>query len=216
MRRFEGKVAIVTAATAGEAGASACARAAGHAAPVQRHRGVTLPSADAGIGLGIARRLAQEGAKVVVSSRRQQNVDETVAALKAEGLDVVGCVCHVGNVEHIKSLVQVRGSEHGLATAMGVCRGQHGVCHCVTFVCTLCDGAGSRGCVLLLTRSHASATPLAGLPNRAYESGAQYIGNLTRGVGCVRGVCRLPRKLMAKQSTCSSAMRPSIQPAGRS
>ena len=62
----------------------------------------------AGIGLGIVQRLAREGARVVVSSRRQQNVDETVAALKAQGLDVVGCVCHVGNPEHIKRLVKVR------------------------------------------------------------------------------------------------------------
>ncbi len=73
----------------------------------------------AGIGLGIVRRLAREGAHVVVSSRRQQNVDETVAALKAEGLDVVGCVCHVGNLDHIKRLVKVRAA--GLARLAG-CR----------------------------------------------------------------------------------------------
>ena len=53
------------------------------------------------------RRLAAEGAKVMVSSRRQQNVDEAVAQLKAEGLAVAGCVCHVGNPEHIKRLVEV-------------------------------------------------------------------------------------------------------------
>ena len=61
----------------------------------------------AGIGLGIVRRLAAEGAKVMVSSRRQQNVDETVAQLRREGFAVAGCVCHVGNPEHIKALVEV-------------------------------------------------------------------------------------------------------------
>jgi len=62
----------------------------------------------AGIGLGIVRRLGAEGAKVMVSSRRQMNVDEAVAQLKSEGLEVAGCVCHVGNPEHIKRLVEVR------------------------------------------------------------------------------------------------------------
>lgn len=43
----------------------------------------------------------------MVSSRRQQNVDETVLQLKQEGLTVAGCVCHVGNPEHIKRLIEV-------------------------------------------------------------------------------------------------------------
>lgn len=49
------------------------------------------------IGLGIARRLLKEGASVVVSSRKQKNVDEAVKALQTEGLkSVSGIVCHVG------------------------------------------------------------------------------------------------------------------------
>ncbi|XP_040826130.1 dehydrogenase/reductase SDR family member 4 isoform X3 [Ochotona curzoniae] len=58
-----------------------------------------------GIGLAIARRLAQDGAHVVISSRKQQNVDRTVAALKQEGLSVSGTVCHVGKAEDRKRLV---------------------------------------------------------------------------------------------------------------
>ena len=45
---------------------------------------------------------------MVISSRKQQNVDQTVALLKGEGLQIAGCVCHVGNKEHIQRLVQVR------------------------------------------------------------------------------------------------------------
>lgn len=41
-----------------------------------------------GIGLAIARRLAENGAKVVVSSRKQANVDRAVAELQADGLQV--------------------------------------------------------------------------------------------------------------------------------
>ncbi|KAM9330740.1 dehydrogenase/reductase SDR family member 4-like [Gastrophryne carolinensis] len=48
-----------------------------------------------GIGLAIARRLAQDGAQVLISSRKQENVDRTVKELKAEGLDVEGTVCDI-------------------------------------------------------------------------------------------------------------------------
>uniref|UniRef100_A0A671DQX4 Ketoreductase domain-containing protein n=1 Tax=Rhinolophus ferrumequinum TaxID=59479 RepID=A0A671DQX4_RHIFE len=58
-----------------------------------------------GIGLAIARRLAQDGAHVVVSSRKQQNVDQAVAALQGEGLSVTGTVCHVEKAEDREQLV---------------------------------------------------------------------------------------------------------------
>ncbi|XP_059536586.1 dehydrogenase/reductase SDR family member 2, mitochondrial-like [Myotis daubentonii] len=58
-----------------------------------------------GIGFAIARRLAQDGAHVVVSSRKQQNVDQALAALQGEGLSVSGTVCHVGKAEDRDRLV---------------------------------------------------------------------------------------------------------------
>ncbi|XP_052590247.1 dehydrogenase/reductase SDR family member 2, mitochondrial-like [Peromyscus californicus insignis] len=58
-----------------------------------------------GIGFAIARRLAQDGAHVVISSRKQQNVDRAVAILKEEGLSVTGTVCHVGKAEDRQHLV---------------------------------------------------------------------------------------------------------------
>ncbi|XP_032449377.1 dehydrogenase/reductase SDR family member 2, mitochondrial-like isoform X7 [Lynx canadensis] len=58
-----------------------------------------------GIGFAIARRLARDGAHVVVSSRKQQNVDRAVAALQGEGLSVVGTVCRVGKAEDRERLV---------------------------------------------------------------------------------------------------------------
>lgn len=49
-----------------------------------------------GIGLSIAKKLGFEGAKVVVSSRKQKNVDEAVQSLKSQGIkDVIGVSCHV-------------------------------------------------------------------------------------------------------------------------
>ncbi|XP_049753474.1 dehydrogenase/reductase SDR family member 2, mitochondrial-like [Elephas maximus indicus] len=67
-----------------------------------------------GIGFAIARRLAQDGAHVVVSSRKQQNVDQAVAELQGEGLSVSGTVCHVGKAEDRERLV---------ATALKHCGG---------------------------------------------------------------------------------------------
>lgn len=81
-RRLEGKVALVTASTAG-------------------------------IGLGIARRLAQEGAAVVISSRKQSNVDEAVENLQQEGLQVSGIACHVGDDQQLQKLVDYVVQKHG-------------------------------------------------------------------------------------------------------
>lgn len=62
-------------ATSAPAPAAALSRYAGKVAMVT--------ASTAGIGLAIARRLAQEGAAVVISSRREANVQGAVAALKA-------------------------------------------------------------------------------------------------------------------------------------
>uniref|UniRef100_A0A5F5PL32 Dehydrogenase/reductase SDR family member 4 n=1 Tax=Equus caballus TaxID=9796 RepID=A0A5F5PL32_HORSE len=66
-----------------------------------------------GIGFAIARRLAQDGAHVVVSSRKQQNVDRAVAVLQEEGLSVTGTVCHVGKAEDRERLVAMAVNLHG-------------------------------------------------------------------------------------------------------
>jgi len=58
------------------------------------------------IGLSIARRLAQEGAKVMLSSRKEANVKKAVEELKSEGLQVAGTVCHVGKAEQRKNLFE--------------------------------------------------------------------------------------------------------------
>ncbi|KAG9455113.1 hypothetical protein H6P81_008017 [Aristolochia fimbriata] len=82
MKRFQGKVAIVTASTQG-------------------------------IGFGIAQRLGSEGASVVVSSRKQSNVDEAVEKLRDQGIDALGVVCHVSNAQHRKELVEKTVQKYG-------------------------------------------------------------------------------------------------------
>ncbi|XP_069490027.1 dehydrogenase/reductase SDR family member 4-like isoform X1 [Ambystoma mexicanum] len=66
-----------------------------------------------GIGLAIARRLAQDGAHVVVSSRKKANVDRTVEELRAENLSVSGVVCHVGKEEDRQRLVATAVEQFG-------------------------------------------------------------------------------------------------------
>lgn len=60
---------------------------------------VVVTASTDGIGLAIAERALQEGASVVVSSRKKANVDKTVADFQARGFKkVFGVPCHVGQV----------------------------------------------------------------------------------------------------------------------
>nr|AFK35487.1 unknown [Medicago truncatula] len=58
-----------------------------------------------GIGFTIAERLGLEGASVVISSRRQKNVDVAAEKLRAKGIDVFAVVCHVSNALQRKDLI---------------------------------------------------------------------------------------------------------------
>ena len=57
------------------------------------------------IGLGIARDLGKHGAKVVVSSRKEENVLKATESLQKEGIDVKGVVCHVSKSDHRENLI---------------------------------------------------------------------------------------------------------------
>ncbi|ESO82883.1 hypothetical protein LOTGIDRAFT_211528 [Lottia gigantea] len=59
-----------------------------------------------GIGFAIARRLGQDGAKVMISSRKEDNVKQAVEKLKNEKLEVEGMVCHVGKTNDRSNLVK--------------------------------------------------------------------------------------------------------------
>ncbi|KAL8599604.1 Dehydrogenase reductase SDR member 4 [Nucella lapillus] len=59
-----------------------------------------------GIGLAIVRRLGEEGARVMVSSRKQSNVDAAVKLLHSENLQAAGLVCHVAKAEDRARLIE--------------------------------------------------------------------------------------------------------------
>ncbi|CAL9046475.1 short-chain dehydrogenase/reductase SDRA-like isoform X1 [Musa acuminata AAA Group] len=66
-----------------------------------------------GIGFAIAQRLGLEGAAVVVSSRKQKNVDEAVEMLRSKGIEAMGVVCHVSNPQHRKDLIEKTVQKYG-------------------------------------------------------------------------------------------------------
>ncbi len=59
-----------------------------------------------GIGKSIATGLAEYGAKVVVSSRKQHAVDEVAEELRQKGYDVSAIACHVGEEPQLQNLVE--------------------------------------------------------------------------------------------------------------
>jgi len=65
------------------------------------------------IGFAIARRLAQDGAKVLISSRRQENVDKALKTLRDENLDVEGLTCHVGKASDRTKLIEAAKDKFG-------------------------------------------------------------------------------------------------------
>jgi len=58
------------------------------------------------IGFAIAERLAADGASVVVSNRKEENVATAVKKLNDSGYSVSGIVCHVSQRTHRERLIK--------------------------------------------------------------------------------------------------------------
>jgi NAD(P)-dependent dehydrogenase (short-subunit alcohol dehydrogenase family) len=66
-----------------------------------------------GIGEATARVLAQAGAHVIVSSRKQAECERVAAELRAAGLSAEGRACHIGRMEDIAAMAEHLRSTHG-------------------------------------------------------------------------------------------------------
>jgi len=64
-----------------------------------------VTGASKGIGEAIARGLAEFGARVVVSSRKQEAVDGVAEAFQADGLQAIGIAANMSSIEDIHALV---------------------------------------------------------------------------------------------------------------
>jgi len=72
-----------------------------------------VTGASKGIGKAIARGLAELGASVVVSSRKQKAVDEVATEFTAAGLLATGIACHVGDEVQCQNLVEQTSAIYG-------------------------------------------------------------------------------------------------------
>ena len=61
-----------------------------------------ITGASKGIGLAIARGMAEHGAHVVVSSRKREAIDKVTETYSRDGLKVTGLTCHMGKSEEIE------------------------------------------------------------------------------------------------------------------
>ena len=59
-----------------------------------------------GIGKAIAKRMAEQGAKVVISSRNQELCDHVAAEISGSGLMAIGISCNINYAEQLESLVK--------------------------------------------------------------------------------------------------------------
>lgn len=66
-----------------------------------------------GIGEGTARVLAQAGAHVIISSRKQDDCERVAAAFRADGLSAEGHACHIGQMEQIADMASYLHERHG-------------------------------------------------------------------------------------------------------
>jgi NAD(P)-dependent dehydrogenase (short-subunit alcohol dehydrogenase family) len=72
-----------------------------------------ITGASKGIGESIARALGQVGAKVVVSSRKQEAVDEVAQEFHKEGIEAIAIAAHNGSIEDVHRLIDSTVSHFG-------------------------------------------------------------------------------------------------------
>lgn len=66
-----------------------------------------------GIGKSIAQALAEQGAKVVISSRSQEAVDTVASEFKTEGYEAFGIACNIGKADQREQLIQKTIAHYG-------------------------------------------------------------------------------------------------------
>jgi NAD(P)-dependent dehydrogenase (short-subunit alcohol dehydrogenase family) len=76
-----------------------------------------------GIGRAIAEGLAEAGAWVVISSRKQAACDEAAAAIRAKGRSATAIACHVGDKAQLEHLVAETKRELGGIDILVCCAG---------------------------------------------------------------------------------------------
>jgi NAD(P)-dependent dehydrogenase (short-subunit alcohol dehydrogenase family) len=72
-----------------------------------------VTGASRGIGQAIAERMAEAGAKVVLSSRKQESLNPVAAAIQAKGSEAIAVVAHNGEKAALQALAQAALDAYG-------------------------------------------------------------------------------------------------------
>jgi NAD(P)-dependent dehydrogenase (short-subunit alcohol dehydrogenase family) len=72
-----------------------------------------VTGASRGIGRAIAERLAEHGARVVVSSRKLDACETVAAGIRSRGGEALPLACHIGRKEELQSLVDTTNRQWG-------------------------------------------------------------------------------------------------------
>ena len=72
-----------------------------------------ITGASKGIGKSIAQGLAENGAKVVVSSRKKKAVDLVAEEFVNKGMEAIGVACHIAHPEQRQNLVNTTIEKYG-------------------------------------------------------------------------------------------------------
>jgi NAD(P)-dependent dehydrogenase (short-subunit alcohol dehydrogenase family) len=75
-----------------------------------------------GIGRAICERMAQHGAKVVVSSRKLDACQEVVRAIEARGGTAMAAACNIGHKDALQALVSAAVKPVPMSTASALLR----------------------------------------------------------------------------------------------
>jgi NAD(P)-dependent dehydrogenase (short-subunit alcohol dehydrogenase family) len=76
-------------------------------------RAAIVTGASSGIGLAIARVLAEEGFALTMAARRPEKLDAAVAGLAADGFDVQAVAANVADEAEIQKVVEAHRERHG-------------------------------------------------------------------------------------------------------
>jgi dehydrogenase/reductase SDR family member 4 len=72
-----------------------------------------ITGASKGIGQAIAEYYAAAGAKVIVSSRKQEAVDAVAAEIKRKGFEATAIACHLGDMADVHKLAEASIAKYG-------------------------------------------------------------------------------------------------------
>ena len=81
--------------------------------PILSGKVALITGASRGIGLAIAQAYAASGAQVVLSSRKQEGVDQAAAAIREQGGEALPIAAHSGDSVAVQSLIEQATAEFG-------------------------------------------------------------------------------------------------------